>query len=105
MFDGSDTVVLYDELAYEEIRPVKWVPLAGSVDAAMAASFIAATKLPKAVVDLQLNERTDITNGHIGAPQRDSILQAGFALQKVGVIPASVDVTKTLDDLIDNSYV
>ena len=71
----------------------------------MAASFIAATKLPKAVVDLQLNERTDITNGHIGAPQRDSILQAGFALQKAGVIPASVDVTKTLDDLIDNSYV
>jgi sulfonate transport system substrate-binding protein len=71
----------------------------------MAASFIAATKLPKAVVDLQLNERTDISNGHIGAPQRDSILQAGFALQKAGVIPASVDVTKTLDDLIDNSYV
>ena len=57
------------------------------------------------MVDLQLNERTDITNGHIGAPQRDSILQAGFALQKAGVIPASVDVTKTLDDLIDNSYV
>jgi hypothetical protein len=39
MFDGSDTVVLYNELAYEEVRPVKWVPLAGSVDAALAASF------------------------------------------------------------------
>jgi hypothetical protein len=39
MFDGSDTVVLYNELAYEEVRPVKWVPLAGSVDAAQAASF------------------------------------------------------------------
>ncbi len=71
----------------------------------MAASFIAATKLPKAVVDLQLNERTDITNGHIGGPQRASILQAGFALQKAGVIPTSVDVKKELDDLIDNSYV
>jgi hypothetical protein len=39
MFDGSDTVVLYNELAYEEVRPVKWVPLTGSVDAAQAASF------------------------------------------------------------------
>ncbi|HTB67789.1 MAG TPA: PilZ domain-containing protein [Steroidobacteraceae bacterium] len=39
MFDGSDTVVLYNELAYEEVRPVKWVPLTGSVDAALAASF------------------------------------------------------------------
>jgi hypothetical protein len=39
MFDGSDTVVLYNELAYEEVRPVKWVPLEGSVDAALAASF------------------------------------------------------------------
>jgi hypothetical protein len=39
MFDGSDTVVLYDELAYEEVRPVRWAPLTGSVDTAQAASF------------------------------------------------------------------
>ena len=39
MFDGSDTVVLYNELAYEDVRPVNWAPLAGSVDAALAASF------------------------------------------------------------------
>ena len=39
MFDGSDTVVLYNELAYEDVRPVSWTPLAGSVDAALAASF------------------------------------------------------------------
>jgi sulfonate transport system substrate-binding protein len=71
----------------------------------MEASFIAATKLPKAVVEKQLNERTDITNGHIGAPQRESILQAGIALQKAGVIPADVDMTKAVDDLIDNRYV
>ncbi len=71
----------------------------------METSFIAATKLPKAVVEKQLNERTDITNGHIGAPQRDSILQAGIALQKADVIPANVDVAKAVDDLIDNRYV
>jgi Atypical PilZ domain, cyclic di-GMP receptor len=39
MFDGSDTVVLYDELAYEEVLPVGWSPLAGAVHAAVAASF------------------------------------------------------------------
>jgi sulfonate transport system substrate-binding protein len=71
----------------------------------MEASFIAATKLPKPVVEKQLNERTDITNGHIGAPQRDSIQQAGIALQKAGVIPADVDVAKAVNDLIDDRYV
>jgi hypothetical protein len=39
MFDGSDTVVLYDELAYEEVLPVIWVPLAGRMEAAVATSF------------------------------------------------------------------
>jgi hypothetical protein len=38
MFDGSDTVVLYNELAYEEVLPVNWAPLAGAMDAAVAAS-------------------------------------------------------------------
>jgi sulfonate transport system substrate-binding protein len=65
-------------------------------------SFIAVTKLPDAVVDKQLKERTDLTHSRIGAPQRESILQAGLALQKAGVIPADVDVNKTLDALIDD---
>src|SRR5581483_4089009 len=43
--------------------------------------FIAVTKLPGAVVDKQLKERTDITHNKIGAPQRESILAAGLALQ------------------------
>jgi sulfonate transport system substrate-binding protein len=64
--------------------------------------FIAATKLPDAVVDKQLKERTELTHSKIGAPQRDSILAAGLALQQAGVIPANVDVQKTVDDLIDD---
>ncbi len=39
MFDGSDTVVLYNELAYEEVLPISWAPVSGPVDAALAASF------------------------------------------------------------------
>src|SRR5580692_4657367 len=39
MFDGSDTVVLYDELAYEAVLPVSWQPQAASVNAAVVAGF------------------------------------------------------------------
>src|SRR5471032_1613651 len=67
------------------------------------ADFIAVTKLPEAVVDKQLKERTELTHSKIGAPQRDSILAAGLALQQAGVIPASVDVKATVDALIDSS--
>src|SRR4029079_4791346 len=65
--------------------------------------FIAATKLPDAVVDKQLKERTELTHSKIGAPQRESILAAGLALQQAGVIKADVDVKGTVDALIDAS--
>src|SRR3954449_1894700 len=65
--------------------------------------FVAATKLPDAVVDKQLKERTELTHSKIGAPQRESILAAGLALQQAGVIKADVDVKGTVDALIDAS--
>ncbi len=69
------------------------------------ADFIAVTKLPEAVVDKQLKERTELTHSKIGAPQRDSILAAGIALQQAGVIKPDVDVNKEVDELIDDQYV
>jgi sulfonate transport system substrate-binding protein len=68
-------------------------------------SFQNATKLSDEIADRQLKERTTITYNKIGADQRDSILQAGIALQKAGVLPADVDVKKAVDDLIDDKYV
>jgi sulfonate transport system substrate-binding protein len=65
-------------------------------------TFIAVTKLPEAVVDKQLKERTELTHSRIGAPQRDSILAAGLALQQAGVVAANVDVRKAVDELIDD---
>jgi sulfonate transport system substrate-binding protein len=64
--------------------------------------FIAVTKLPEAVVEKQLKERTELTHSRIGAPQRESILAAGLALQQAGVVPANVDVKATVDALIDD---
>ena len=66
-------------------------------------ALIAATKLPEAVVDKQLKERTELTHSKIGSPQRDSILAAGIALQQAGVVPANVDVKATVEALIDES--
>ncbi len=65
-------------------------------------TFIAATRLPENVVDKQLKERTELTHSRIGAPQRESILAAGVALQQAGVIEAKVDVKAALDSLIDD---
>jgi sulfonate transport system substrate-binding protein len=65
-------------------------------------TFIAVTKLPDAVVDKQLKERTELTHNKIGGPQRESILAAGIALQQAGVIDAKVDVKAALDALLDD---
>jgi sulfonate transport system substrate-binding protein len=65
-------------------------------------SLVAATKLPDAVVDKQLKERTDLTYSRIGAPQRESILAAGLALQQAGVIDVRADVNAAIDALIDD---
>jgi sulfonate transport system substrate-binding protein len=65
-------------------------------------TFIAVTKLPDTVADKQLKERTDLSFSRIGAPQRESILAAGLALQQAGVIDAKVDVKAALDALIDD---
>jgi sulfonate transport system substrate-binding protein len=65
-------------------------------------TFMAVTKLPDAVVDKQLRERTELTYSRIGAPQRESILAAGLALQQAGVIDPKVDVKAALDSLIDD---
>src|SRR3954464_15826352 len=85
---------------YEEARKYS---LANYADEKHA--FQAATKLADAIADKQLKERTTITYNKIGAEQRDSILQAGLALQKAGVIKADVDVKKVLDDLVDDQFV
>ncbi len=66
--------------------------------------LVTATKLPDAVIAKQLNERTDLTYSKIGQPQRDTILAAGLALQQAGVIKPEVDVSASIDGLIDSKF-
>jgi sulfonate transport system substrate-binding protein len=67
--------------------------------------FIGVTGLDAAIVDKQLKERTGLTFNRVGPEQRDSILEAGLALQKGGVVKPDVDVKKVLDDLVDDRFV
>jgi hypothetical protein len=39
MYDGADTVVLYEELAFQDVLPVSWKPMANAVDRELTASF------------------------------------------------------------------
>jgi hypothetical protein len=41
MYDGSDTVILYEELAYQDVLPVLWRPLPDEIDPDLAASYTA----------------------------------------------------------------
>ena len=62
-----------------------------------------AAKLNDAVAARKL-ERTELTHSRIGTEQADTIIAAGIALQKGGVIPDSVDVKATVASLIDPTF-
>jgi len=70
---------------------------------AIQALFRDFTRLPEDVVARQF-ERTDLTHSAIGEAQRETILQAGLALQEAGVIRRNVDVETHLDALIDTRF-
>ena len=66
--------------------------------------LVAETKLPDAVIAKQL-ERTDLTNGSTNvAATKETILAAGLALQKAGVLEAKSDVKASVDALIDTRF-
>ncbi len=66
--------------------------------------LVAETKLPDAVIAKQL-ERTDLANASTSvASTKETILAAGLALQKAGVIESKSDVKATVDALIDTRF-
>ena len=85
--------------AYEQAR--LW---AVAHPAEFKALIVKATGLSPAVIDRQIDQRTDISKSAIGEPQRQTILAAGLALQKVGIVAESTDVAAALDGLIDTRF-
>jgi len=84
--------------AYEKARAI-----ALANPAELNAYLVAATKLSAPVIAKQL-ERTELTHSKIGAPQAESILAAGIALQKAEVVKPDVDVKAIVDSLIDPQF-
>jgi sulfonate transport system substrate-binding protein len=84
--------------AYEQAR--QWAILHPD---ALKAALVKAANIDDAVAARQL-ERTDLSNSAIGKAQQRTIKAAGEVLQRVGVIPASVNVDKTVNDLIDREF-
>ncbi len=70
---------------------------------ALKKALVAETKLPDAVIARQL-ERTDLTNAGLTPATAQTILDAGLALQKAGVVKADVDVKAVTTALIDTSF-
>lgn len=68
----------------------------------LTAVTVAATGLAPEVIDIQLGQRTDLTQPRLGQAQHDTILAAGLALQQAGVIDPAIDVAATVDALIDD---
>jgi len=62
-----------------------------------------AAKLPEPVIARQL-ERTQLTFSNIGDAQKATILAAGLALQKAGVLKPDVDVKAAVDALVDTDF-
>jgi sulfonate transport system substrate-binding protein len=70
---------------------------------ALRAALVQAAKIDDAVAQRQL-ERTDLRNPAIGHAQQHTIQAAGEALQRTGVIPPTVDIARTVGELIDRRF-
>lgn len=70
---------------------------------ALKRALIAETKLPDPVITRQL-ERTDLTHAGITPATRETIIEAGLALQKAGVLKAETDIKATVEALIDTRF-
>ncbi|MFW5680131.1 MAG: aliphatic sulfonate ABC transporter substrate-binding protein [Pseudomonadota bacterium] len=70
----------------------------------LAAVVARAARLDPAVVERQLEARTDLAVGPIDTEVRATLLAAGNVLREIGVIRPEVDVAAVLDDLIDTRF-
>ena len=68
-------------------------------------ALVRAARLNDEVAEMQLNERSDITNPVIGEEHRQALTEAGLVLRDIGVLKPDTDVEAVVDNLIDSSYI
>jgi hypothetical protein len=71
-YDGSDTVILFEELAYQDVLPVAWRPLGDQIDPDLVASYSASNvRVLQACTALQ-------EQGQVEKPDNDAPHAADF---------------------------
>jgi hypothetical protein len=74
MYDGSDTIILFEELAYQDVLPVAWRPLPDQIDPDLAASYAASNvRVLQASTALQEQGATD--KGDENSPHAQDLLR------------------------------
>jgi len=92
MYEGTDTVVLFEELAYQDVLPVAWRPLGDQIDPDLAASHAASNvRVLQAATALQEQgqlEKSDDNSPHAADFMRLE-LKINLLLDVVGRILAA----------------
>jgi hypothetical protein len=92
MYDGSDTVILFEELAYQDVLPVSWRPLPDQINPDLAASYaVSNVRVLHASTALQEQGPTD--KGDENSPHAQDLarieLKINLLLDVVGRLLAS----------------
>jgi hypothetical protein len=74
MYDGSDTVILFEELAYQDVLPVAWRPLPDQIDPDLAASY-AASNVRVLQASTALQEQGPVDKGDENSPHAQDLLR------------------------------
>jgi hypothetical protein len=92
MFDGANTIVLYEELAFQDVLPVSWRALAGAVDAETAAAYsernMRLLQAREALDQLGPSENADEDSAHAADLMRLE-LKVNLLLELVGQLLAT----------------
>ena len=74
MYDGSDTIILFEELAYQDVLPVAWRPLPDQIDPDLAASY-AASNVRVLQASTALQEQGSTDKGDENSPHAQDLLR------------------------------
>ena len=80
MFDGRDTIVMFDKLAYEDLLPVRWRPQAETVSEVMAAQNLVERNLRVLQACDALEEHGQLEKGDDESPHSADLMRLDFKL-------------------------
>jgi hypothetical protein len=80
MFDGRDTIVMFDKLAYEDMLPVRWRPQAETVSEVMAAQNLVERNLRVLQACDALEEHGQIEKSDDESPHSADLMRLDFKL-------------------------